>query len=173
MNQETLHELMRLDSSTGHLYWRERPSRNVDISKPAGCANPRGYRRIVIKGRMHYAHRLVWLYVHGCWPKSQIDHINGVKLDNRLENLRDVSRQENGKNASRRKDSTSGHVGVYGNSLGDKWMAYIKVDGKQKHLGYYVDKQDAIDVRKAAEKQYGFHANHGRIQHDLCNDASS
>ena len=56
------------------------------------------------------------------------------------------------------------------NSFGDRWVAQIKVDGKNKHLGYYVDKQDAIDVRKAAEKQYGFHANHGRVHHDGCHE---
>ena len=170
MHQETLHELMRLDSSTGHLYWRERPSRNVDISKPAGCANPRGYRRIVIKGRMHYAHRLVWLYVHGCWPKSQIDHINGVKLDNRLENLRDVTNHENQKNQTMYKTNTSGHVGVCWDKGRGNWNAQIQIDGKRKNLGRYVDLQDAIDVRKAAEKQHGFHTNHGRVQRDLCHE---
>ena len=174
MNQEILHELMRLDSPTGLLYWRERPSNRVDMSKPAGCINPgTGYRQIQLKSTVYLSHRLVWLYIHGCWPTNQIDHINGVRDDNRLENLRDVTRQENQRNRAKSTNNTSGHTGVYWNKAADKWHSRIKIDGKYNNLGLYADLQDAIDVRKAAEKQYGFHTNHGRVQRDLCNDASS
>jgi hypothetical protein len=108
------------------------------------------------------AHRVAWALHYGEWPSDQIDHVNGDKTDNRLENLRIVTAQGNAKNRSLRSDNTSGHVGVYWVRETKKWSAQIKVDGRQKTIGSFESLEDAVKARKAAEDLNGYHANHGR-----------
>jgi hypothetical protein len=160
MNQADVKELF--DYRDGDLYWKVRPARNVDISKPAGSVNSWGYRQIQFKGKQYYAHRLVWLYVHGKFPNEQIDHINGDKLDNNIENLRDVSCQENKRNVSKYSNNRSGHTGVIWATHADKWVASIRVDGKLKHLGLFNILEDAVEARLQANIEHGYHDNHGR-----------
>jgi len=149
--------LFRYDGQ--QLFWRERPSRNVDISKPAGRVGSNGYRGIKVSGKSYLAHRLIWLYFHGVWPRHQIDHIDHDRLNNRIENLRDT--KENGRNKSIPKNNTSGVVGIFWHKPSKKWQAQIRVDGKIVHLGWHLRKEDAIQARKEAERRYGFHPNHG------------
>ncbi len=107
-------------------------------------------------------HRLAWLYMYGEWPVGDIDHINGIRDDNRLINLRSVSRQENLRNRRTGRNNTSGVMGVnWDKSLG-KWRSSIGIGGKTKHLGVSHYKWDVICLRKSAEMKYGFHLNHGR-----------
>jgi hypothetical protein len=121
------------------------------------------YIRITVDGKAKQfsLHRLAWLYVHGNLPEF-VDHINHNRSDNRIENLRAVSRVENNKNQSIAKHNTSGHIGVSWHKGQKKWTAGIKVNYKRKHLGSYDNIDDAIRARKKAEALYGFHANHGR-----------
>ena len=91
----------------------------------------------------------------------EIDHIDGVRHNNEVENLRLVSSSENSKNTSKRADNTSGSVGVY-LTRAKKWAAQIGVSKNVIPLGTFADKDDAIAARKAAEVKYGFHQNHGR-----------
>lgn len=93
---------------------------------------------------------------------NDIDHINGNTQDNRLINLREVSHSENVKNARRRNDNTSGVSGVHWEKRRNKWRAYIKVANRRKYLGYFENFTDAVAARRAAEKLYNFHPNHGR-----------
>ena len=90
----------------------------------------------------------------------EIDHINGDRYDNRIINLKEATTSENNRNRRITDRNTSGYVGVV--KQGDKWYAYIKVDGKKIHLGTYNTKDEAIQARKQAEKKYGFHENHGK-----------
>ena len=161
MNQELVRNLF--DYRDDELWWKERPSYRVDMSKPAGSVDHYGYRVIKIKGKIYKTHRLIWLYVHGKFPDNHIDHVNGIKDDNRIENLRDVSRQENLRNAAKYKNNTSGHLGVSWNTRSDKWNAQIKVDGKNKHLGFFNILEDAVEARKLASIEHDFHENHGRL----------
>lgn len=108
------------------------------------------------------AHRVAWALHYGEWPDGQIDHINGDKADNRLDNLRVVTAQGNAKNRPLRSDNTSGHVGVYWVTETKQWMAQIKVDGRQVTIGRYKTFEDAVVARKKAEEVHGYHANHGR-----------
>ena len=128
----------------------------------AGFKNKNGYRQIGINGKQYYIHRLVWLWHHGEFPTHEIDHISGDITDNRIENLRTVTHQENGCNTKLRNDNTSGHQGVSWCKITSKWFAYIWQDGKRADLGRYIELDDAIEVRQVAEIEYGFHANHGR-----------
>ena len=121
-----------------------------------------GYIRISVKSKTYLAHHLVWLYHHGYLPK-EIDHINGIRNDNRIENLREVSRLENTRNKEMHGRNTSGVTGITYNKAGKSWRARINVNYKEIYLGCFKNKEDAILARRAAEMEFGFHPNHGRI----------
>ena len=125
-------------------------------NKPAGCYNWAGYRRITVGGKTVMAHRIAWAMHHGEWPKNDIDHINGIKDDNRIENLRDVSRSLNARNRGVRVDNNSGVSGVSYSKERDRWVAYINVGSKQVTLGCFKTKEDAIKARVEAETQNGY-----------------
>lgn len=107
------------------------------IGDIAGCAVPhKGGIQISIHSRIYRAHRLAWLYVHGKWPVGEIDHINGNNLDNRIVNLRDVSRTVNAQNIRRpKKTNKLGILGV--KKCRQKWQASVFADGKINHLGSF------------------------------------
>jgi len=118
-----------------------------------------GYIRISISGKRYLAHRLAWFYVYGEWT-SQIDHINGLRHDNSLSNLRAVTNAENCKNKMLTPTNKTGIMGVHFHK--GKFDAAIKVSRKKIHLGRFNNIFDAACARKSAEKKYGFHPNHGR-----------
>ena len=161
--------LLKCDPETGTLFWKHRPtaSRKWNERYAGTEAGPNsissGYKQCVLLGKQYYAHRLIWLLTTGAWPVGQIDHINGNKTDNRIDNLRDVSNRENGKNQRPRKNNTSGIMGVYWYKNCRKWNAQIKVGDKLVNLGYFTEIEDAARARKDAEMKYGFHENHGRV----------
>ena len=163
LTQEFLKECLHYDSDTGIFTWRVRAANRLKVGDVAGCIDSTtGYIRIKVNGSMYAAHRVAWLYAHGNFPPEQIDHINGIRDDNRIKNLRAVSHQENGRNQSKPKDNKSGVVGVSWRKKDQKWQAQIYVNGKIKHLGHFADFVEAVTVRKQAEKRYGFHENHGK-----------
>lgn len=104
-------------------------------------------------------HNIIWLMVIGDWPKGYIDHIDGNGLNNCWDNLRDVPEKENLKNKRRYRVNTSGVPGVYFR-LG-RWYAVIRVDGYLNHLGSFLDKDYAVQVRREAELRFDFHPLHG------------
>jgi hypothetical protein len=161
ITQSELKELLHYDPDTGFFTWIVLKS-GTKISKIAGGIRPDGYRQICINGKTYLAHRLVWLYVHGEFPKNQIDHINHVKSDNRLVNLRDATSHENCRNQTLHKRNKSGVCGVYIYKPTGKWLASIRVNNKTINLGYFNNKRDAVATRKEAEIKYGFHENHGK-----------
>jgi len=120
------------------------------------------YRKIWILGHQFMAHRLVWFYFYGKSPVNGLDHIDGDSLNNRIENLRDVSQQENTRNARLSKRNNSGKTGVTWHKKYKKWHAYIGVNLKLIDLGLFTDLNEAISVRRDAEIKYGFHQNHGK-----------
>lgn len=124
--------------------------------KRADTPHSKGYRKISWKGKKYLAHRLVWYAEHGYFPNCQIDHINRIKDDNRIENLRLATNAQNHRNKSIQRNNTSGKAGVHWYASREKWMAYIKIDGDCKFLGYFDLFQDAVNARKEAEKElYG------------------
>jgi hypothetical protein len=123
-----------------------------------------GYLQSHILGSRYLAHRVVWLLHYGKWPTGHLDHINGIRSDNRAVNLREVSYAENSKNHRPHKTNTSGVMGVVWHKRDKKWQAGIMVSGKTIHLGQFTEKADAVSARKQAEKDYGFHENHGRSE---------
>jgi hypothetical protein len=127
-----------------------------------GAPDREGYVIFSVGGHQLRAHRLAWWFVHGSFPEGQIDHINGDRSDNRIENLRCVSNQENARNQRKRVTNKSGCQGVCWHKRFDKWISQIRVDGRYVYLGLFSDLEKAIEARKAAEAFYGFHQNHGK-----------
>lgn len=148
LSQEELKRLLRHEPETGHFYWLVRLSPRTNAGRIAGTQHWEGYIFIGIHGHTYQAHRLVWLYVYGKWPDRQIDHKNGVKNDNRLENLREATSQQNARNR-RKVRAKSGFKGVTLHK-GHLWRATIYVDGRPKNLGHYTTPELAAAAYKAA-----------------------
>ena len=129
---------------------------NVRIGDIAKSIDKDGYITIGINGRHNRAHRLAWLYVYGNLPEHEIDYINHNKIDNRIKNLRDVTRFENAKNKSMRSSSKSGIQGVSWDKKRKKWIAQIM----KKNLGRFNSIDEAKQAREEAKIKYGFHPNH-------------
>lgn len=113
----------------------------------------RGYQQVQYMGKAFLAHRLAWYFTHGKWPENEIDHINGVKTDNRIANLREATRSQNIKNRGPHKNIISGLKGVYFNKARNKYQAAIWIDGKRKALGVFEDKYEAFEVYKKAARE--------------------
>ena len=171
---ELARQLLRYEPEAGKLFWVQR-SREMFANQNAftmwntryamkeafTTVDGRGYRVGAIFDRLYRAHRVMSLIVTGEWPTDQIDHINGVRVDNRWINLRAVSNTENQRNQFRRTDNTSGVCGVHWRKDCQKWSADIKVDGRNKHLGCFNTIEEAAAIRAAASSVYGFSERHG------------
>ncbi len=119
----------------------------------AGSKMKIGYLAIGIDERTYYAHRLAWFYMTGKWPKY-IDHINGIRTDNRFSNLRLATNSQNCANRAKQSNNTSGHKGVFWHKKARKWMVSIEVEGKQIYCGLFVDFGEACAAYAAAETRY-------------------
>lgn len=165
MNQEIkdyYDKYYNYDEITGKLTWKKLPKYSrASIGDEVGSIDAEGYRRLNMNKYRKLAHRVIWYCEKGYEPKY-LDHINGIKDDNRLCNLRDVSHQDNCRNHSKSKANTSGITGVNFHIGKQKWCASIGVNRKHINLGTFECKEDAIKARKQAEQDYGFHENHGR-----------
>ena len=135
---------------------------NVKVGDVAGSVNDQGYTKIMIKGKHYSAHRLAFLYVEGGFPVDCVDHINGIKSDNRFVNLRYATNSENSKNKSKYKCNKSGFTGVGWHKRDRVWVASIRVERKPIHLGNFKNLSDAVLARVNASEKYKFHINHGR-----------
>lgn len=165
ITQDSLKEALSYCPRTG-IFTRVVGAGNVKKGSIAGGDDGNGYVKIRLYGRRYRAHRLAWLYVHGKFPEGEIDHINGIRDDNRIENLRDVSAEENMKNKRVQKNNTSGHRGI--TKRGGHIVAYLWVgkNVKSKHFRMWGDEERAVAQAIAwRDEQYrvnGYHENHGR-----------
>jgi hypothetical protein len=172
---ELLRQLIRYDPDTGTLFWLKRdrkffPSeRGCNVwnslwpGKPAlNHISVYGYRVGAVMGVKLLAHRAALMIYHGRPISDHIDHINGIRHDNRLCNLREVTRQINNRNARLYSSNTSGVAGVMWEESHKAWSAKINFDGKQRRIGRFKNKEDAIAARREAEAQHGYTARHGR-----------
>jgi hypothetical protein len=153
MNIDALQSLMRYEPETGHIYWLALGKGRIK-KKPAGTLLRSGYVGICVGVKRWQAHRLAWALHYGAWPSDQIDHINGVKTDNRICNLRQATNSQNGKNLGLSKANTSGVKGVSFEKYTARWKASIRVDGKNISLGRFDSIAAAAEARKEAEKIY-------------------
>lgn len=158
---DRLRELLRYDPETGVFTWLADRTGDVKAGSSAGSiSGSTGYRLIMLDGRNYREHRLAWLFVHGEWPVSSLDHINRVRGDNRIANLRSATPAQNLANSKRRSDNTSGLKGV--SPKRGKWQARIKIDGHHYCLGSFVRPEEAhAAYMAAARKHYGSFAHAG------------
>ena len=154
LTAEKLRELLHYEPETGIFTRKVSTSNQVKASDIAGSVNGGGYLQIKMLSRTHKAHRLAWLYVYGAWPTDQIDHINRIRTDNRISNLREVSHKQNGQNRSKSSHNTSGHPGVSWYKRISKWVAQIRHNYKHIYLGSFTTVEEAIAARKAGELKY-------------------
>ena len=154
---QELHELFRIDD--GKLVRLKKVSQNTNVGDVAGTLSKDGYVRVFIKGKSYLAHQLIYIMVYGFRP-DEIDHINGVKNDNRPENLRSVTRSQNRLNTSSR--SKLGVKNVSVNSRGYGYQVSMTIDGVHKYIGLCKDLELAELVAfEARNKFHGNFANHG------------
>lgn len=180
---DLLNACVTLDKSTGYLYWKNRPvwtfnQGKYDIKREAHRWNSRhegfqafntlskyGYLSGRLSGVSLYSHRVVWAVYHGDFPELWLDHLDGNRSNNKIENLREVSYKDNNKNSSLRSDNKTGCVGVTVRQ--SKFIVNIKdCFGKQIQLGTFKTLEEAIFKRKSAEADYGYHVNHGKSKND-------
>lgn len=128
-----------------------------------GTLDANGYKVFSFKGKRYYVHRVIYEMHYGPIPVGMVvDHVWRNRADNRIENLRVVTKSDNAKNAKLYSNNSSGVTGVRWDSQFGKYYAYIKVDGKLKSLGLFESKEEAIKARKDVEAKYCFHENHGK-----------
>lgn len=162
ITQAHLREMLHYDSDTGVFTWRNPSAKNVKKGGIAGCLTNHGYIQIGVKNKLYAAHRLAWLYVYGKWPTNLIDHINGIRSDNRIFNLREATSVENQYNMSKAKNNTSGVKGVTWSKPHKRWRAQCRVNGKSYHLGLFRNTHEAEQVvRQFREQHHGKFTNHG------------
>ena len=144
----------------GVLRWQITPARCVAVGSVAGGKSMTGYTKIKWAGKMYQAHRLIFAYHHS-WLPDEVDHINGDRADNRIENLRAATKNLNQHNAQRRSDNKSGVKGVHWCERDKRWIAIIRCDNKVAFCGYYRDLSAAkIAVQEAREQLHGSFARH-------------
>ncbi len=166
LTQEELKDILNYDHESGIFTWKQRSlnyfkdSRSCNTwntryaSKVAGGKRPDGYLRIVINYKRYFAHRLAWLNVYGEWPRSCIDHINGIKEDNRIVNLRDSTSSENWQNLKKahKSNKSTGLIGSTFNKQMGKFQAAIRTEVGRKHIGYFESAQQAHEAYIAAKR---------------------
>jgi hypothetical protein len=155
---ERLRAVLDYNPTTGLFTWLPRPGSLIFNSRygcgrQAGCPDHYGYIQITVDRRNYKAHRLAWLWVHGELPADmEVDHRNHQRADNRLDNLRLATSQQQKANAGARK---SGHPkGCYWSPRDRKWSAAIYLDGKKVSLGAFARLEDAQAARFQAEAKY-------------------
>ena len=159
---EEAKELFTYDRETGIIKWRKRTSNRQRSNMVAGSTRSDGYTKITFKGKKYPAHRISMLLAYGFYGDGlEVDHINHVRDDNRLSNLRFVTVIGNNRNLSKSSKNITGVTGVYYNKAARKYRAQIMVDGVNISLGYFVTLDEATESRRAAEIRYKYNANHG------------
>lgn len=139
-SQEQLNKLFDYNPTTGIL------ARRSLRSQCLGCLDSQGYLRLKIGRKVYLAHRLIWKIVTGNEPPPALDHIDGNRLNNRVDNLRAASHGENQQNTSRQLNNTSGHKGVSWSKTHKSWQVSVMGDGKSLWLGRYKNLEDAVKI---------------------------
>lgn len=145
-------ELLSYSPATGDFHWRVDRG-GVRAGSIAGCLDGKGHWHIGIDYKRCLAHRLAWLISFGTYPNGEIDHINGVRSDNRLENLRVVSRSENMQNTTHSR-GPSGLRGVGWHKATRKWRARVVVAGAEAYVGWFDSERDAYSAYLAAREKF-------------------
>ena len=152
---EQITEFLNYNMNSGVITWIKPSSTKTACGDVAGCMDGKGYLAIKIFNRIYRAHRLAWFLHFGEFPDGDIDHINGIRTDNRISNLRKATRSENLQNLKTPSTNKSGFIGVSFCKTRNKWRASIRpCVGQQKSLGYFLTKEDASKAYLEAKQKY-------------------
>ena len=165
LRYEEVAKLFTYDRETGVLYWRIRDRNTIRRKYVAGSSKGAkdGYRQVRIKGKKYLEHRIIMMLCFGHIPENaEIDHINHVRNDNRLCNLRFVTRSENRRNQSVNSKNTTGVTGVCFYKRLQKYIARIRVNREFIHLGTFETLEEAAAARAEANVKFNFNNNHGK-----------
>jgi hypothetical protein len=162
LSADEVRRLLDYDPTTGILTWRERQNLKPkarswnarNAGKPITVIDNKGYICVQIYKKKYRAHRIAWLHFYGAWPELDLDHINGLKTDNRIANLREATVAQNGHNVALTSRNSSGVRGVFWHKGAGKWQAGICFEGREIYLGLFASLEDAKAVRERAEKTY-------------------
>ena len=154
LTKERLKEVVTFDDTTG-IFVRKLKAKRAVVGRTLGYKKSNGYIALSIDGQKYFAHRLAWLYVYGEFPKNDIDHIDGNRTNNKIKNLRDVSRTENLQNIKIAKshNKSTGILGAYLHMSG-KFMSRIKVNKKDVYLGLFETAEQANQAYLKAKQQF-------------------
>ena len=152
MNAELLRKILTYNEVTGIFTWNVKTSRRIRVGDTAGYRGE--YVFIRIHDELYRAHRLAWLYINGEWPSEDVDHIDKNPYNNAISNLREATDSQNLFNTSIRSDNTSGVKGVSFSARDNVWRAYVNSGGKQKNLGCFKTKAEAVVARLLGEAQH-------------------
>lgn len=153
ITQSELKDMFDYDYENGFLI-RKTFRNGCPYNRPCGNKPTcNGYGYVDINGKMFYSHQVIWLFVKGTYA-LELDHIDRNRINNRIENLREVSRSENNHNHPLQKNNSSGFPGVHWNKKANKYHVRIKVNNKNKHIGYYLNLDEAIHAAKLAKIKY-------------------
>lgn len=151
---DRLRELLDYDPETGLFVWKVRRGSAV-AGRGSGSKGYYGYLHIRVDGELHAAHRLAWLHVYGEWPEADIDHINGVRSDNRIVNLRPATAQQNCRNSRKRPNCASEHKGITKIQNAKKqWRVRIWNGAKSVQIGVFASHDEAVQAYRSAALQY-------------------
>ena len=153
---EELKEFLEYNPDTGIFTWIKKLCKKIKVGQVAGKTTPKGYIAICFKRDVYFAHRLAYYMYHGVDPlENLVDHEHKPNSNNEIKNLRLASKSQNGTNrVNLNRNNTSGVIGVYWNKKAKKWYSKIYYHSSQKHLGYFINKEDAIKARREAEIKY-------------------
>lgn len=141
-----------LEYCDGDLAWKVGRG-GVKAGATAGRIDSHGYIQVQFKGRKYLAHRLIFLMHHGYLP-DYVDHINGEKANNRIENLRECTLSQNRANSKTPQNNSSGFKGVVWHKDAGKWQAQVRTSGHYKYLGLYDDIEEAALVAQKGRERY-------------------
>lgn len=154
VTQSRLRELLNYDPVSGVFTWKMSLKTTIKVGDAAGGKKPVGYLYIGIDQRIYLAHRLAWFYMTGEWPKADIDHVNGIRDDNRFCNLREATRSENLQNKGASPSNHSGFKGVSFSKSKRRWDARIVANKKRYYLGSFGTPEEAHAAYCAAARKY-------------------
>ena len=173
-NQALLHALLTYEPATGKLFWKERDTATFASVRVGNTWNTRyagteaftavdrkGYLIGAINNTLYRAARIIYMMHYGTDP-TQVDHVDGDRMNNRIQNLRSVSPETNSRNMKLFKNNTSGHTGVTWDANRQLWIARISDKGRTVNLGRFSSIDEAIAVRKQAELDLKYHPSHGK-----------
>lgn len=151
---EDVSQVFSYDPESGTIRWKISPRMNIHAGTVAGSVDRKGYRIIRYRNFGFKAHRLAWMLYARSWPAGQIDHINMIRDDNRIENLREATNGENKWNTLAQSNNSHGSKGVAWDAQRQRWVARIMVRGRRMKIGRYGTREEAAQAYAAAAEKH-------------------